>query len=119
MIPTHAASEPTPPSNPAIAEDEPIALFVYCKSAASDDSVLRALRALGQRLAQDGWPSATLWRRPDAAAGPTRTWMAVHAPQPPARVAALEAAIGAAANGVGLQALIDGRLHVERFCPCD
>lgn len=110
---------PVGPDAPPLLGEPPVAMFVYCKTLAADDAMLAALRRLDQRLVAHGWPAATLWRRPLAAHGAARTWMMVHAPQPPARAAALEAAIEAAARTVGLAALIDGVLHVERFCPCD
>ena len=77
----------------------------------------QALDALGSRLAAEGWPPATLWRRPAPPDQPRRTWMAVYPPLPAARAALLEAALAQAAQRCGLLDLLDGALHVERFCP--
>lgn len=98
------------------ARGQPVGLYIYFKSRADSDAVVRALCATDRLLRDGGWPPATLWHKPAESA--QRTWMTVHPPQPAARIDALLSAFDAAAHATGLDALIDGTRHAERFAPC-
>lgn len=94
-----------------------IALYVYYKTPVAQDAAVReAVARLAALVAQAGHAPFGTWRRPEARDG-LRTWMEVHAPVPAREVDALEALLARSAAQAGLEALLVGARHVERFEP--
>lgn len=92
-----------------------MALYVYFRAAASADAAVVAALARQCALVRDGHGiEPRLLRRPDLRDG-ARTWMEVYEPLEPSQCRRLLEALPELASRSGLQALVDGARHVERF----